>query len=408
MKIPLLSRFILKAIATAAKFMKAAQKAKKPIIALKSGISEHGAAAAASHTGSLAGAAKVYSAAFQQAGVVQASDLNNLFDRTLALTLQPPLKGDNLLIITNGGGVGVLATDAAERYGIPLTFAPEDVQAELKKHMPEFGSAKNPVDVTGMAGTEWYVESCGYAITHPWVDGLVVLYCETAVTDPMDIAKGVKKAVDDAGIEGKPVAVSLVGGERSKAAIQWLVENGVPAYDAPDTAINAMAALREFAKIKENAAAATEYVDSGNREAALKIIEGARADGRDSLTEVEAKLVFKAYGMPVTLNILSTSEDEAIKLANQIGYPVVMKIVSPDILHKSDAGGVKVNVKDDAGVREAYQTILSNAKAYKADADIQGVVIQEMAPWGTEVILGSVNDLHLWSHHDVRSRRYFR
>jgi acetyl coenzyme A synthetase (ADP forming)-like protein len=374
------------------KFMKAAQKAKKPIIALKSGISEHGAAAAASHTGSLAGAAKVYSAAFQQAGVVQASDLNNLFDRTLALTLQPPLKGDNLLIITNGGGVGVLATDAAERYGIPLTFAPEDVQAELKKHMPEFGSAKNPVDVTGMAGTEWYVESCGYAITHPWVDGLVVLYCETAVTDPMDIAKGVKKAVDDAGIEGKPVAVSLVGGERSKAAIQWLVENGVPAYDAPDTAINAMAALREFAKIKENAAAATEYVDSGNREAALKIIEGARADGRDSLTEVEAKLVFKAYGMPVTLNILSTSEDEAIKLANQIGYPVVMKIVSPDILHKSDAGGVKVNVKDDAGVREAYQTILSNAKAYKADADIQGVVIQEMAPWGTEVILGSVND----------------
>ena len=374
------------------KFMKAAQKAKKPIIALKSGISAHGAAAAASHTGSLAGAAKVYNAAFQQAGIVQASDLNNLFDRTLALTLQPPLKGDNLLIITNGGGVGVLATDAAERYGIPLAFAPEDVQVELKKHMPEFGSAKNPVDVTGMAGTEWYVESCGYSITHPWVDGLVVLYCETAVTDPMDIAKGVKKAIDQAGIKDKPVAVSLVGGERSKAAIQWLVENGIPTYDAPDTAINAMAALREFAKIKENAAAATEYVESGNREAALKIIEGARADGRDSLTEVEAKLVFKAYGMPVTQNILSTSEDEAVKIANQIGYPVVMKIVSPDILHKSDAGGVKVNVKDDAGVREAFETIISNAKAYKPDADIHGVVVQEMAPWGTEVILGSVND----------------
>ena len=319
------------------KFMKAAQKATKPILALKSGISAHGAAAAASHTGSLAGAAKVYSAAFQQAGIVQATDLNNLFDRTLALTLQPPLRGDNLLIITNGGGVGVLATDAAERYGIPLTFAPKDVQAELKKHMPEFGSAKNPVDVTGMAGTDWYVESCGYAITHPWLDGLVVLYCETAVTDPMEIAKGVKQAIDQSGIKDKPVAISFVGGERSDAAIRWLVENGIPAYDAPDTAINAMAALREYAKIKENAAGATEYKTSGNREAALKIIEGARADGRDSLTEIEAKLVFAAYGMSVTKNILSTSEDDAVRLANEIGYPVVMKIVSPDILHKSDA-----------------------------------------------------------------------
>ena len=189
-----------------------------------------------------------------------------------------------------------------------------------------------------MAGTEWYVESCGYAITHPWVDGLVVLYCETAVTDPMDIAKGVKKAIDDAGIDGKPVAVSLVGGERSKAAIQWLVENGVPAYDAPDTASTPWPPCANSPRSKKMLAAATEYVDSGNREAALKIIEGARADGRDSLTEVEAKLVFKAYGMPVTQNILSTSEDQAVKLANQIGYPVVMKIVSPDILHKSDAG----------------------------------------------------------------------
>ncbi len=138
------------------RFIEVSREATKPIIALKSGVSVHGAAAAASHTGSLAGAAKVYRAAFQQAGVIQASDLDNLFNRTLALSLQPPMKGDNMLIVTNGGGVGVLATDAAERYGIPLEFAPKDVQAELKTHMPEFGSAKNPVDLTGMAGNEWY------------------------------------------------------------------------------------------------------------------------------------------------------------------------------------------------------------------------------------------------------------
>ena len=171
-------------------FIEAGRKCIKPIIALKSGVSAHGAAAAASHTGSLAGAAKVYSAAFQQAGAVQASDLNNLFDRTLAMSLQPPLRREHLLIITNGGGVGVLATDAAEKYGIPLHFAPEDVQAEMKKHMPEFGSARNPVDLTGMAGNDWYYESVKFAYAHAWTDGLVVLFCETAMTNPLEIATG--------------------------------------------------------------------------------------------------------------------------------------------------------------------------------------------------------------------------
>ncbi|KPL81130.1 acetyl-CoA synthetase [Ornatilinea apprima] len=373
-------------------FMDVSRKATKPIIALKSGVSAHGAAAAASHTGSLAGAAAVYGAAFQQAGVVQASDLDNLFDRALALSLQPALKGDNLLIITNGGGVGVLATDAAERFGIPLKFAPKEVQDELKKHMPDFGSAKNPVDITGMAGTEWYVESFRYALSHPWTDGVVVLYCETAVSNPLEIAQGIKQAMDESGITDKPVCISYVGGERSEEAMRWLVENGIPAYGAPDVAINAMAALREYAEMRSMMAEDGSTDVKVDREKALKIIADARADGRDSLTEIEAKQVFAAYNLPVTTTLLSKTEDEAVKLAKEVGFPVVMKIVSPDILHKSDAGGVKVNIKDEAGVRDAYQTILKNAKAYKAEANIHGIAIQEMAPWGTEVILGSVND----------------
>ena len=129
-----------------------------------------------------------------------------------------------------------------------------------------------------------------------------------------------------------------------------------------------------------------------DKDLALKVIAGARKAGRDALTEIEAKQVFTAYGLPVTKTLLSTSEDEAVKLANQVGYPIVMKIVSPDILHKSDAGGVKVNVKDDQTVRETFCNIMKNAKEYKADADIHGVAIQEMAPWGTEVIMGSIND----------------
>ncbi len=373
------------------KVIEVSQKAHKPIIGLKSGISAHGAAAAASHTGSLAGAAKIYEAAFKQAGIIWADDLNNLFDRTLALSLQPPMKGENLLIITNGGGVGVLATDAAERDGIPLKFAPEDVQVELKKHMPAFGSAKNPVDITGMAGTEWYVDSVRYAIAHPWVDGVVVLYCETAVSNPLEIAQGIKAAVDEAGVD-KPIIVSYVGGEKSENAMKWLVENGVPAYGAPDTAINAMAALRDYARMRELMDVNDETHHEVDREKALKIIASAREDGRDSLTEIEAKQVFATYGLPVTKNALAKTEEEAVKLAEEIGFPVVMKIVSPDILHKSDAGGVKVNIKNSDEARAAFKTILENAKAYKADADIHGIVIQEMAPWGTEVILGSVND----------------
>jgi acetyltransferase len=374
------------------RFIEVAQKSKKPIIALKSGVSAHGAAAAASHTGSLAGAAKVYGAAFRQAGVIQAADLNDLFNKTQAFSEQPAMKGDNLLIITNGGGVGVLATDAAERYGIPLKFAPEDVQVELKKHMPEFGSAKNPVDITGMGGNEWYYDCVKYAFAHKWVDGLVVLYCETAVTNPQEIAESIKKAVVDCKVKDKPVTVSFVGGERCDAAMAWLVENGIPAFGAPDIAVQTMAGLRDYAKLHEKKASFDFKSKPQARKTALEIVAAARADGRNALTEIEAKQVFKAYGLPVTDTQLAKSEDEAVALAKKVGFPLVMKIVSPDILHKSDAGGVKVNIKDEAAVRDAFKTIMANAKKYKADANIHGIAIQEMAPMGTEVIMGSIND----------------
>jgi acetyltransferase len=374
------------------KFIEASRNARKPIIALKAGVSAHGAAAAASHTGSLAGAVKVYGAAFQQAGVVQASDLNNLFDRTLALSLQSPLRKENLLIITNGGGVGVLATDAGERYGIPLKFAPQDVQDELKKHMPDYGSAKNPVDLTGMAGNDWYYKSVKFAFAHPWTDGLVVLYCETAITNPVEIAQSIKKAIDDSGVKERPVVVSMVGGTRCDEAMQWLVENGIPAYPTPDQAMNSMAALREYNNIRLMNTGEIESCGPKSSKIAREIIRKAREDGRSSLTEIEAKKMFAAYGLPVAETNLAKSEDEAVELAVKTGFPIVMKVVSPDIIHKSDAGGVKVNIKDEAGIRSAYQTILKNSKAYKPDADIRGIAVQEMAPLGTEVIAGSIND----------------
>ena len=375
------------------RLIEAALKAGKPIVALKAGVSAHGAAAAASHTGSLAGAAAVYEAAFEQAGIVQARDLNDLFDRSLALSLQPPMRGDNLIVLTNGGGVGVLATDSAEHFGLPLKFAPADLQAELRKSMPEFGSAKNPVDLTGMAGRDWYYQSVKACLTHPWVNGLVILYCETSLTVPTDIADAIRKAIIDSGTKDKPVTVAFIGGKPSAKAMKELMENGIPAYEVPDKAVSAMVALNEYVHIR---ALAQEAEDAPASAAAAvagrKIIRSARAQGRTALTEIEAKQVFAAYGLPVTRTELARNEDEAAAIARDIGYPVVLKIVSPDILHKSDAGGVKVNIRDEAGVRNAFRTIMKNALAYKADADILGIAVQEMAPDGLEVILGSIND----------------
>ena len=190
----------------------------------------------------------------------------------------------------------------------------------------------------------------------------------------------------------KPVTVSFVGGEKSDKAMEWLVENGIPAYGAPDLAVNAMGTLREYGRMLETNNSEPHTPKNVDSAMARSIIATARKNGRDALTEIEAKQVFKAYDLPVSRTELAKSEEEAIKFAKEIGFPLVLKIVSPDILHKSDAGGVKVNIKDEAGVIEAYQTILKNAIAFKADAIIDGIAIQEMAPWATEVIIGSVND----------------
>jgi acetate---CoA ligase (ADP-forming) len=375
------------------KFIEAGRRAGKPIVAVKAGVSAHGAAAAASHTGSLAGSVKVYQAAFKQARVIQAADLDDLLNRGQALAMQPPMRGDNIVLITNGGGIGVLATDAAEHHGIPLSTTPPELQTEFRKHMPDYGSPKNPVDITGGSGVNGYIGALQIALQSPWVHGIGVLYCETAVTKPLEIAEAVIKVVKESGVTDKPVIGCFVGGDRSTEAGIRLSEASIPCYDCPDKTLSAFAALRQAAKYQ---AAGTvddfkPYTDV-NKQRARSIIAEARWAGRQALTEMEAKELFATYGLPVTAAKLAKTENDAAVLAKEIGFPVVLKIVSPDILHKSDAGGVKVNLRDEEAVRAAFRTILENAKNYKADADIHGILVSEMAPAGTEVICGSVND----------------
>ncbi|MDD5502346.1 MAG: acetate--CoA ligase family protein [Candidatus Thermoplasmatota archaeon] len=373
------------------RFLEVAKKSSKPIIALKSGVSKRGAAAAASHTGSLAGSSKVYDAAFRQSKVISAHDLDDLFERTMALSLQPPMHGKNVLVITNGGGVGVMSTDSAEKYGIPLEDAPEDLKAMMRKHMPEFGSPKNPVDITGQGDRHHYYNAVKDALSHNWVDALVVLYCETSLTNPDEIAQGICDAVKEANVRKIPIAISFVGGERCINAGAWLVKNGLPYYKTPDGAMNGMGALREYAIYSEEAA--NEFKPwKVDKKAALDIIAAVRKEGRNALTEPEAKLVFAAYGLPIPKGKLARNVEEALKVASEVAYPVVMKIVSPEIIHKSDAGGVKVNLKTPEDVRAAYDLITANARKYNAKANIHGVYVQNMAPWGTETIIGSTND----------------
>ena len=378
-------------------FIEAGRKAGKPVIALKSGVSARGAAAAASHTGSLAGAVKIYDAAFNQAKIIRAMDLDEMLDCSQALAMQPPMRGENTLIITNGGGIGVLSSDAAEAHGIPLSAAPKDLQDELYKCMPSFGSPKNPVDITGGAGAKGYEDCIEIALKHPWVNSIAVLYCETATTKPAEIADAIKRGIEKVPEEkkGKPVVACFVGGiECQEAGKKLAAECSVPLYDNPRKALCALSALRKVAIFQDRKGDEfVPFADTVDSKAkAMAIIEGARKDGRTSLTEPEAKKLFAAYNLPVARTELARTPEEAVKLAHEVGFPIVMKIVSPDILHKSDAGGVKVNIKDDEGVLAAYNLIMENAKKYKADANIHGVVIQEMAPFGKEVIVGSVND----------------
>ena len=372
-------------------FIEVARRANKPIVALKAGVSRRGALAAASHTGSLAGSAAVYRGAFRQARVVWANDLDDFFDKMLVLSLLRPPENGHVLIITNGGGVGVLSTDEAERQGIELEDPPKDLKEELRKYMPEFGSDKNPVDLTGMATDKEYYGTVSAALSHPWVGALVVLFCETALTSPQKVADAIVRAYDDSG-RTKPIVVSFVGGPETMKAADTVKERGIPIYKSPELALRALAGLMEYARILKKGEPEFRPFGDVDRERVRRVLDAARAEGRSFLLEHEAKEVLEAYGVPVARTRVASSPEEAVALARETGLPVVMKIVSPDIVHKSDAGGVFVGVRTEEEVRETFNRIVENAKKYKPDARIVGVTVQELAPQGLEVIVGATRD----------------
>lgn len=222
-----------------------------PIVTLKAGRSQRGKAATQSHTGSLAGSMEIYKAGFRQSGVIQVADLEALFNISLALAHQPPMKGDNVLVITNGGGAGILSSDAAEKYGIPLRETPQDLKKKMRDYMPDFGSAHNPVDITGQAREENYKGAIRDALNSPNVDGVAVLWCHTAFTDAKELAKMIYEATEEAEGSNKPVAVTFIGGESAEEGTTWLKKKGIPAYDTPEKTMAALGALRDYGRFLE-------------------------------------------------------------------------------------------------------------------------------------------------------------
>ncbi len=238
---------------TGKKFMEIMKEVtkKKPVIIIKAGRSRRGAAAAASHTGSLAGMDHIYSAAFKQTGVLRAKTVEEMFDWARAFANQPVPRGDRTIIITNGGGVGVLATDAAEEYGVNLITPSIELKDQFHRIMPWFGSPKNPIDLTGQAGVENYIKALQIAFESPEIDNIVVLYCRTAILDPRDLAKGLIDIIKLYKGSNKPVVVGMVGGIDTFEAMKILNKNGIPAYPSPERAVSSLAAMIRYAKYLE-------------------------------------------------------------------------------------------------------------------------------------------------------------
>ena len=363
---------------------------KKPIIVLKSGSSSAGAEAASSHTGALAGSDLAFDTAFRQSGIMRVETMAELFDLGLAFSKAPLPRGDNVAIITNAGGGGVLTVDAMEKAGLQLVQFDEETTAKLKECVTEEGSAKNPIDVLGDAPVSRYKESLEIVLSQDEVDSLIVMVCPTASADPDGIANAIleeRKEFD------KPIIVVNMGGPSFEAANDALRENGVPTYVFPETAVTALEAMTRYARLESREYDdVIEKIDDVDKDAVQAIFDKVKADGRDTLLGSEAYAVAEAYGISAAPIKLSTSADEAAELAQEMEFPVVLKIASDKILHKSDIGGVKVGISSAEEAKATFDEIIANAKAAHPDIVPDGVEVQKMMDSGEEVIVGMIRD----------------
>jgi acetyltransferase len=361
----------------------------KPVIAIKSGVTQSGARAVSSHTGSLAGSEQAYQAAFRQAGVLQADSLESLFDMALAFGYQPPLRGDRMAIVTNAGGPGILATDALERSGLTIARFELETIKVLRRHLPDTANTVNPVDVLGDATPDRYRFALETVAADPNVDGLLAMLVPQAV---LDIEAMAEVVVSVAKQTHQPVLACFMGEKRMAPGIEILTAQGLPNYPFPERAACALRAMAAYREIR--ARPMPEFIEfDADRAATRSVLDAARDEGRVTIGDAEAREILKAYGLSIPRSELAGTPQHATELARQIGYPVVLKIASPDILHKTDVDGVKVGLRSAEEVQDAFELMVYRAQRYLPEARLWGCLVQQMVPpGGLEVLIGMVRD----------------
>ena len=341
----------------------------KPILAIKTGRTPQGAAAAASHTGSLAGSDEVYEAIFNQSGVLRVETIADLFHYAQAFPNQPTPAGRRVAIVTNAGGPGIIATDACVRYGLDVPRLRDYTVKSLRNQLPPTASVRNPVDVIGDAKHDRYRAALDAVCADENVDATVVIITPQNMTDVVEIAEVI---VDAAGFSGKPLCACFMGAVDVSPGIAILRAHNVPHYSFPEDAMRAIAARCRFAEWARTPLAGFRQYDC-DRDVVRKVFESEREAGRHQLIELRALEVLRAYGFPTAPFRLAANADEAVAAAGEMGYPVVLKIVAPAVLHKTEVGGVQVRLADESAVRRAFEQIMASVRSkVGADTEIWG------------------------------------
>ena len=388
----------IEGITDARKFMSAARHfaRAKPIVVVKAGRFRESARAVASHTGALSGEDAIYDAAFKRAGIVRVDEIADLFNAAEVLSSQPLPNGPRLAIITNAGGPGIMTSDALLARGGTLAELSPATMEKLNAALPPFWSRGNPIDLIGDAGPERYRMALEACLEDENVDGILLLLTAQAMINPLEVAKTIVEVIHGRAYQNKTILASFMGRTRVVEANAYFAANNIPTYSSPEEAVKTYLTMYQYRRNIELLYETPEEipVDSAPPKRPISVIlKGAAKEGREALTEEEAKRVLKYYGFPIVPTEVATTPDEAAAKARHFGFPVVLKILSPEILHKTEAGGVALDIGSEEEVRRQFDTIVAKAREYKPNAEIVGVTVQPMVPRdGYELILGGKTD----------------
>ncbi len=370
-------------------FISAAEAAstKKPVVMLKAGTTEAGKKAATSHTGVLAGAEVAYGAAFIRSGIVRADHFEDILDYAMAFSTQPVPVGRRVLIVTNAGGPGAMAADAVENAGLTVARLEGGTVASLRERLPRAASTANPVDVLGDADPQRYAAALETAQKDPSVDAIVVILTPQAMTKPRETALAIAGSIT----REKPVLAAFMGGKDVLPARKELLKAGLPDYGAPERAVSSLAAMCGYGQWRRRPLRVVTRFPV-NRRRVERILGRHLRSGRFQVGDAKAKEILEAYGFAIPKGVLCQSRAEAVEAAEVIGFPVVMKVVSGDIVHKSDLGAVRLGIATRQEARDAYDLMMLRMRELAPNALIDGIHVEQMIPRGLEVIIGMSRD----------------